>query len=472
MAGTLYERLADDIARQIQDGVYRVGEKLPSIRTLSRQQGVSVATVQQAYRVLEDQRLVEARAKSGYYVRQRGAAPAEELRYAGALGLPSAVSVHHLATEVFWRCESCGETNLGTAYPAPAFLPVRQLQRIAARLFRRQLPELLEAHFSPGHALLRHQIAQRMAEAGCHVSEHEIIVTGGCQEALNLCLRAVAKSGDTIAIETPTFVGLLQAIEAYGMRALEIPTHVHDGISLDALQLALDQWPVKAVALVPAFNNPLGSNMPRQHKARLVGMLAERGVPLIEDDLFGDLAYGGLRTTPAKAYDRNGTVLYCSSFSKSIAPGFRLGWVSPGRYEGEINFLKSFTNVSTPALAQMVVAEFLSTGAYDRHLRWLRDQFSRQLGRFRDSILRHFPDGTRVSEPAGGYILWVELAPEIDAGELCRRAADEGIGVLPGQLCSPTGKFRHHVRLNCAVPWNETTQRALERLGRLAWTLS
>ena len=428
-----------------------------------------MATVQQAYRVLEDQRLVEPRARSGYYVRRVAAAPAAaDLRHQGTLGLPSAVMVHHLATEVFRRCESCGETNFGTAYPMPAFLPVRQLQRITARMFRNRLPELLQAHFSPGHAQLRRQIAQRMVEAGCRVSEDEIIVTNGCQEALNLCLRAVAKAGDTIAIETPTFVGLLQAIEAYGMRALEIPTHPHEGISLEALQLALDQWSVKAVALVPAFNNPLGSNMPREHKRRLVEMLSGRRVPLIEDDLFGDLAHGGLRTTPAKAYDRDGTVLYCSSFSKSVAPGFRLGWISPGRYQASIDVLKSFTNVSAPTLAQMAVAEFLSTGAYDRHLRSLREQFARQLELFRTQVLRWFPQGTRVSDPAGGYIAWVEIPPTVSARELSRRAADEGIGVVPGELCSATGRFGHHIRLNCAVPWNETTEHALRRLGALA----
>ena len=353
MTQTLYEKIADDIALQIKAEIYKGGEKLPSIRQLSRQRSVSVATVQKAYELLEDRRLVEPRPKSGFYVRAIDRkSPSQKV---DLLGLPNQVQIHNMATDILYACEGEGITNLGTAYPSIEFLPIKQLQRIMRKLIQLEMKDLVVAHFSSGLTQLKHQICRRLAEAQCQVDEEEVIVTNGCQEALTLCLRAVSKPGDTIAIESPAFVGLLQAIESLGLKALEIPSDPVEGISLEALELALEQWQIAAVALVPAFNNPSGSNMPLDNKKHIVELLSQKSVPLIEDDLFGDLAHDGFRTPPAKAFDKNGLVLYCSSISKSVAPGFRVGWVCPGIYTAKIEDLKSFTNVSASSIAQASV---------------------------------------------------------------------------------------------------------------------
>ncbi|NRA21742.1 MAG: PLP-dependent aminotransferase family protein [Oceanospirillaceae bacterium] len=463
---TLYEQLVQQISLQIEQGIYKSGDKLPSIRRLSRLSGVSVATVQKAYAVLEDRRIIEPRPKSGFFVKARDKVPLK--KPVQPLGLPNDVAIHALATTIFHACEMPGMVNFGTAYPSIEFLPLKQLQRIMRKLIQVDMEDLLTAHFSAGHRPLKHQVSRRLAETGCLVAEDEVIITNGCQEALILCLRAVAVPGDTIAIESPAFVGLLQAIESLGLKALEIPSDADDGISLEAMALALEQWKIAAVALVPAFNNPSGSNMGQQNKQKLVKLLAAHQVPLIEDDLFGDLSHSTARNIPAKAFDEQGLVLYCSSISKSIAPGFRVGWVCPGKYFKEIEYLKSFTNVSASSMAQAAAAEFLSTGAYDRHIRQLCRIYMQHIDWFQKKIMLHFPVGTSVSQPRGGYILWVELPIGCDTNVIFEAAIKQQVSFLPGQLFSSTGKYNNCLRINCSVSIDERTEQAIQCLGKIA----
>ncbi|WP_036566207.1 PLP-dependent aminotransferase family protein [Oceanospirillum beijerinckii] len=468
MTSTLYQQIADDLARQIDEGSFQAGDKLPSIRKLSQQKQVSIATIQSAYELLERQQLIESRPQSGFYVREviKTDLPAGEIQ--DNLQLPTRVSIKRTATEVLQRCQQPDMINLGTAIPSPEFLPVKQLQRIMGSLIRKRMDEVVVSVFPPGLLELRIQIAKRMAESGCRVSASEIVITNGCQEALTLCLRAVAEPGDIIAIESPAFVGLLQTIEALGMRAMEIPTDPRKGISLDALQLALEQWPIKAVALVPTNNNPLGFTMPDEHRQRLLTMLAKKEIPVIEDDLFGDLNYSGSRPKAIKAYDENGQVLYCSSVSKSIASGLRVGWVSAGRYQSQIEFLKSFSSVGTSTLSQMAVAEFLANGGYDRHLRRIQSAYAKQVQKMSEAVLKYFPAGTSVSYPQGGYILWVVLPTGIDTLQLHYKALDDNIGIMPGEMFSARDQYQNSLRLNCAIPWSDKVEQAIKSLGQLA----
>lgn len=467
----LYQQITQQLSSQIEQGIYGPGEKLPSIRKLRRQHHVSVATIQQVFNLLEAQRLVEAKPKSGFYVRQLPTIGVGLAEQPETMSLPLDVNINDEATSILQKCDQAEFMDLGIAFPAPEFLPTKQLQQIISRLVRQQIRELMQVHFPPGLLKLRHQICQRLVEMGCSLTKDQIVITNGCQEALSLCLRAVAKPGDTIAIETPTFVGILQLIEALGMKALEVPTHPQDGISLDALAFALDQWPVKACALVPSFNNPLGSNMPDDKRQELIRLVEAKNIPVIEDDLFGDLHFSQQRPRPLKVFDRQGLVLYCSSVSKSISPGLRVGWISPGRYQRDIEHLKSFTSVSTSSLAQNVVAEFMSTGGYERHLRQLRLQLAKQVQLFTYEIIQTFPKGTSTTRPNGGYILWVQLPEKIDATVMFEDALKKQIGILPGHLFSASGKYKNFFRVNCAIPWGDKTQQAIRELAHIAHSL-
>jgi DNA-binding transcriptional MocR family regulator len=306
-----------------------------------------------------------------------------------------------------------------------------------------------------------------MAESGCQVPANGIVITNGCQEALTLALRAVTTPGDVVAIESPTFYGLLQVIDSLGLKALEIPTHPRDGISLQALQLALEQWPVKACILVPNYSNPLGYCMPDEHKQQLVGMLNEYKIPLIEDDVYGDLGFSPRRPSTCKAYDRNGYNFYCSSFSKTLSPGLRIGWIAPGRYQEKIEYLKYVTNLASPTIPQLALAQLLRSGAYERHLRKVRRDYAFAVTRMIEAVERHFPEGTKVTQPQGGFVIWIELAKGVNSLELAHRLLTESISIAPGPIFSASQKYRNFIRLSCACEWSSRIERSLASIARL-----
>lgn len=467
----LYDKLAARLMQQLDRGVYAPGTRLPSVREASGRFKVSISTVVEAYRVLESRGVIEARPQSGFYVCARQWEASAEPETSRPQAKPSTVSVGELAMSVLRASSQPNVIQLGVASPDPSFLPVRALNRITASIARRDDDRAMRYDFPPGNRALRVQIARRMAAVGCDVSPDDIVTTSGCQEALRLCLRVAAQPGDTVAIESPAFYGTLQVIEALGMRALEIPTHPREGISLAALKLALEQWQVGAVMLVPSFSNPLGSCMSEENRRRVVRLLNQFDIPLIEDDIYGDLAFGATRPNAIKSYDRKGTVLYCSSFSKTLAPGMRVGWAVPGLYRDQVAHRKYVSSMATATLPQMVIAEYLALGGYERHLRKVRAIYAQQSQRMAEAIARNFPLGTRVTRPSGGFVLWVELPQTVDALVLHRLALDKGISIAPGPLFSATGKYRNFIRLSCALPWDEKLDRALATLGGLAEAL-
>lgn len=468
----LYEQVAARLSHQVGQGVYQPGERVLSVRQASAQFKVSISTVIEAYRVLESRGVIEARPQSGFFVRAQPWQPPAEPEMSRPAVKPCKVSVGELAMSVLHTSNRPDIVQLGVAAPHASFLPVRELNRIITRLARAADDRGLRYEFAPGSHALRIQIARRMASTGCDIAPDDIVITSGCQEALWLCLRTIAKPGDTVAIESPAFYGTLQAIEALGMRALEIPTHPREGISLDALKLALEQWKVAAVMLVPSFSNPLGACIPEENRRRIARLLAAQDVPLIEDDTYGELGYDTPRPNAIKAYDRRGSVLYCSSFSKTLAPGLRVGWVVPGRYRELLTHHKYVSSMATATLPQMVLADYLAQGGFDRYLRRVRLVYAQQAQRMVEAIVQHFPAGTRVTRPAGGFLLWVELPATLDALVLHRQALEKGISISPGPLFSASGKYRNFIRVSCALPWDEKLARALVTLGGLAQALT
>jgi DNA-binding transcriptional MocR family regulator len=467
----LYDHVAGQIAQLVEAGTLRPGERIPSVRTLSRQQGVSVSTVLQAYRLLEDRGLIEARPQSGYFVRPKRWTPPAEPAISRPARQATEVNVGELVMRVMQALENPALIRLGAAFPSPELLPTAQLNRGLAAVGRRSGSAGSEYSVPPGNLALRTQIARRALEAGCALSPDEIVITCGAMEALNLCLRVVAKPGDTIAIESPTYFGLLQCIELLGFKAVEIPTHPREGVSLDALGYALETHPIKACLFVLNFNNPLGSCMSDANKARLVEMLAEREIPLIDDDIYGDLAFSGRRPRTAKSFDRTGNVLLCDSFSKTLAPGYRVGWCAPGRWQRQVEQLKLVTTVATATLPQMAVADFLANGGYNHHLRRIRRLYAEKVHRMSQAVSESFPSGTRITRPTGGYVLWVEMPPSVNSLELFDRALAAGISIVPGPIFSAKGKFKNFVRLNCGNPWSRTIEQAVIKLGRFAHEL-
>jgi len=466
----LYEEVADEIRAAVDSGALCPGDRLPSVRRMSRQRRVSVSTVLQAYEKLEAAGVIRTRPQSGHYVRARRTVP--EPRPIRTPQLTSAVEVNALVESVYSSSNAEAVVGLGAAYTPFSLLPTNRLRRLLAAELRAAPHGGAEYDEPRGFPALRQQIARRALDWGCTLSPDELIVTYGATEALNLCLLAVARRGDTVAVESPTFFGILQMLEAHGLRALEIPCDPRHGMRLDALEAGLRRHRVAAVMAVPNFSNPLGSLMPDASKEKLVAMLARRGIPLIEDDCFGDLHFGPTRPRVAKSFDRRGLVLLCGSFSKTLAHGYRIGWVAPGRFQERVQLLKYSQTVATATLPQRAIARFLEGGGYDRHLRALRRRNTESMARLESAVIEHFPRGTRMTRPQGGMLLWVELPRRVDAIELYRRALAEGITTAPGPIFSARQRLGNFVRLNGGIEWTPRVEAALARVGQLAAELA
>ena len=463
----LYRQVARRIESMIEGGTFAPGERVPSVRRLSQQLSVSVTTVLEAYRVLEDRSLLEARPQSGYYVRTpppRAPIP----KATASAEAPGAPEVSDLALRFLHAAQRPGVLALGAAVPHPDFLPVARLNRLLIQAVRREPSASQSYDHVAGLEALRVQIGRRALDAGCSLSPEEIVTTSGAQAAVHLCLRAVTRPGDTVVVETPTYYGLLEALESLHLEALEVATDPRTGIVLDELETVLAERRIAAAVLSPSFGNPLGHCMPDTNKRRLVELLGRHDVPLIEDDVYGELAFGPSRPRAAKSFDRDGRVLLCASFSKSVAPGYRIGWTAPGRYRLQVEKLKFSSSVATATPTQMALAAFLADGGFDRTLRRLRREYRDLSARMASMVAQCFPAGTRVSRPEGGHVLWVEMPAAVDSVLLHERGIERGVSVAPGILFSASGRYRNCVRLNCALPWDERLEAALRTLGELA----
>lgn len=463
---TLYKRYADELAGLIADGALQPGERLPSVREASRRRALSEMTILRAYHRLEARGLIVARPRSGYYVAEtlrKRPAPAPSTPPA----LPTAIDKSELIVDLLASIRRPSIVPLGSAFPSPSLMPMRALHASLNRSMRGLDPMQAVADLSPGNPELRRLIALRHRGDGIALEADDLVITDGAMEALNLSLQAVTAPGDAVIIESPTFYGSLQALERLRLRAVEVPTDPQTGIDLDALAVALERHRPAACWLMSSFQNPLGATMPEARKQALVALLAAHEVPLIEDDVYGELHYGPARPRPAKAHDRAGLVLHCASFSKCLAPGYRIGWVAAGRYTAKLQRLKLGSSLSAAMPSQLALADYLATGAYERHLRRLRERLAASRDAMLAAIDAHFPDGTRVTRPDGGYFLWVELPPGIDTRTLQQAALAQDISLAPGALFSARDDFAACLRLNYGHPDDDRVLPAIATLGQL-----
>ena len=468
-----YEKFAEDIAELIRSGVLAPGERVPSVRYASQTHGISPSTVFQAYYLLERRGLIRARPRSGYFVNDTFASQRFNATLVASAVLPPSVGEStdvDVSELVFSVLESIKDRNtvpFGSAFPSAALFPLQRLARSLASATRDMDPDTVVTDLSPGNPTLRRQIALRYMVSGQMLPMDELLITNGALEALNLCLQAVTEPGDLVAIEAPAFYACLQILERLKLKAVEIPVHPHTGIDLEVLEQTLERYPIKACWSMTSFQNPTGTTLCESRKRALVELLTRHQVPLIEDDVYAELYYGQHAPKPAKAFDTEGLVLHCGSFAKSLAPGYRVGWVAAGRYAQKVERLKLMTSLCASMPAQAAIADYLQHGGYDRHLRKLRHCLEDQLRAMLGAVARYFPAQTRVSQPAGGYFLWVELPEQIDSLQVFHVALAQGISIAPGPIFSPTRRFAHCIRLNYGSPWNDTSERAMETLGTI-----
>lgn len=462
----LYQELANTLQTLIHDQVYPIGSSLPGVRRLSEQHGVSVSTAVSACQELERRGMLEARPRSGFYVLQPPVLR-EPPRKTAPGRSPRAVTGQERMLHLAQAANDPAIVNFGAAVPNPDLMPVAALERAFRTVLREQRRRCVGYEFPPGAPELRAQIARRLAASQCQITPDEIVITNSCHESLSIALRLLTKPGDTVALESPTYYGLLQVIESLGLKALEIPTDPVDGISLDALALALERWEIAACVLIPNFSNPLGVCLSDARKQALLKLLSQHQVPLVEDDIYGDLPFSGKRPRPIKSWDREGLVTYCASSSKTLSAGMRVGWLVPGHDNKRAEALQYMNTVAVSTPSQLALAHYLRHGHYDRYLRQVCAEHARSVARMTDRVTQLFPPQTRVSRPCGGFVLWVELPGQIDTLALSERALEAGVSFAPGALFSASGKFGNCLRLNCAVHWDARVERALLTLARM-----
>jgi len=468
----LYRQVIDLIKETIDTGTLRPGDRLPSLRKMSQRVGVSIPTVRQAYIELERQRQVESRPKSGFYVRPR-AANDIVLPTPSINGKPVAMNCRSVMERVYDGINSPNLVPLGIANPCMAKPAAKGLHRAMKRVMSRAEERSLGYASTLGEPGLRRQIAfQYLDTTGAKIDPDSICITNGGQEALLLSLKAVASPGDVIAVESPTYHGILELIDSLGMLAIEVDTCPEEGVMIDELDRILGQHSVTACVFSTTLGNPLGVTMPDEDRLRLVKVLEKHDVALIEDDVYGELRFDGIRPTPAQFLNSKARIITCGSFSKTAAPGYRIGWVAAGTLIDRIAQLKRAFSCSSGLLQQLTLADFLGSGDYNRHLKVLRPVLQRNAERMSALVAEHFPKETRTSRPVGGSVLWLELPKSVKAEQLFDDAIEEGISIAPGNIFSPCSCYSNFIRLSHGHPWGQKTENAIKWLGKRVTQMS
>lgn len=463
----LYLSIAEAIEQQIMENVLDIGDKLPSVRSLSAHHNISVSTALQAYYFLEGKGLIESRPQSGYYVRFNPSRFPKRPDKSKPSQKIQTKNVDAIISEVYEDWNDPKIIRFSLSVPAPEVLPLAALNKAMLQAIR-ELPAS-GTSYEPvkGNQLLRRQIARWALNWEGSLGEDDLITTAGCMNAISYCLMALTKRGDTVAVESPAYFGTLRLLNSLGLRVLELPTHPDTGVDPDDVKKALQKHDIKACLFVTNFSNPLGFCIPDEQKKELVQLLSFHGVPLIEDDLYGDVYYGKKRPKSCKSFDEEGNVLWCSSISKTLAPGYRVGWVAPGKYFDQVKRLKLYHSITSASVEQMSVANFLATGRYEHHLRKLRATLQANSLHYIRAIGDYFPEGTKLSRPSGGFILWVELPKQIDTYQLYQEAIIHKISIAPGAMFSLQDRYQNCMRLSYGMMWNADLERALKKLGSL-----
>jgi DNA-binding transcriptional MocR family regulator len=442
----------------VESGAFAAGERLPSLREVAREEGVGLNTARAAFGLLEDEGLVRAFERGGFYARPRAGSALGAYRAPVALreveGLSAAQKIDYLLAAGGRRA------GFALAEPDPAFLPAARLERLYASL----AGSWIGYGDQSGEEELRNRITSTYRRLHGSLEPGDVVVTSGATEAIGMAVRAFVGPGDAVAVESPTYYDYFRHLAAARARVVEVPVLPGRGMDLDLLAKRLRRGRLRMIIAQPNVQNPTGAVMPDGDKRRLVELAARSGAILVQDDVYGDLAFSRERPANLSALGGYERIVYLSSFSKCLAPGLRIGWMSAPALREELARAKGLASLATNRPAQRVLAAYLEGPAFRRHLAAMREALARQLEDYLELLGSALPEGSSVMRPAGGCLLWIGLPAGCDASALFESAAREGILVAPGELFSTNPYFRGHLRINFGY---RITARRRAQLGRL-----
>jgi DNA-binding transcriptional MocR family regulator len=463
----LYSQIVSRIEKQIRQNVLKTGDKLPSVRHLSQEQNISISTAYKAYVELENMGMIEARPKSGYYVKFSAAQLSRVPGVKPPIKKITQTSVTEMIAMVYQNMDEDTVLRLSRSNPPLNLIPLAKLNKSMMEAIRKSPSGNINYENLQGNVSLRKQIAKNAFNWGGNITEDDVVTTQGCMEALVFCLRAITQPGDTVAIESPCYFGIFNVMLSLNLNVLEIPVDPKTGLDIDYLKQAMDKVDIKVCLFVPNFSNPVGALMPDERKQELVALLTERQIPLIEDDIYGEIYFGKSRPRNCKSYDKEGWVILCSSVSKSLAPGYRVGWCIPGRFKDQIINIKMMHTITSATPTQAAIGHFFETGRYDLHMRNLRKALYTQCLKYIQGIATYFPADTKISRPQGGYALWIELGKNVNAFELYQAAMAHNISIAPGQIFSTDARFTNFIRISFGLPYDDVLENSFKILGDL-----
>jgi len=468
---TLYRKVAEDIEHMIVRGTYKEGVKIPSIRQMSSHFNVSINTIKESYALLETRQLIEGRPQKGYFVKNTNN---KDLEISRIEEFYEPVTREIPANQIYQRVlkDLLNPENapLGVAIASPSILPVQDISSLITSLTEEQKKLCLAYAPAEGLVELRIAIARKLIDCGLTISADEILITAGCEEAIFMALSAITKNGDTIAIQIPMYFNLIPMFRNLGLKIIEIPSDPVTGIYLEVLDYAIKNNNIKACVVISNFSNPTGSSIPDENKKKLTEILVKAEIPLIEDDIYGDLHFGEKRPTACRTFDNSGNTLLCSSFSKTVSPGLRVGYILPGKFKDSIIQRKMAANICTSTVPQLLLSNYLDSGGFYRQLRKLCRETSLRMEKLRNDVTEFFPQGTRKTDPKGGYTLWVELPGNVSGLDVYNRAIKEKISIVPGCLFSQDDYFDNFIRLDAGC-YTEDVYPAVIKLGEIIMEL-
>lgn len=463
----LYSGIAASIERQIRNGALKTGDKLPSVRKLSMEKNANPGTIVKAYFELEKKQLIESRPQSGYYV-----SFADRYNRHPSPGLSAPANAEGSVAEIFYTVfnNRAAEINLSSSQIAPDLLPIARLNKEMIAAIRK-LQNGGVAYSSTGNAKLKKQVARRSLSWGGNMKLEDIIPTSGSMDALTLCLSALLKPGDTIAVESPVNFGIINLAQMLRYRLLELPTNPITGMDISSLRKAIETKNIQLCLVMGNYSNPFGSCSPPEYQKELVSLLELHNIPLIEDDVFGELYFDRHIPTCCKTFDQTGNVLFCSSVSKILAGGYRVGWLAPGKYKERILRARPYHPQTCNTVTHEAVAGFMENNSYENYLKGIRQKLHINSLKYQHAVHQYFPENIKLTQPNGGIHFWLELEKNKDAIRLYNKAMASRIGITPGRMYTMQNQFNNCFTLNFSPDLDTKVEKALSQLGRFCMQL-